>query len=150
MKPYCVIVAACSLLVSCSEPPLPKEAEKPPTPVTGRYALQQMLVAARTWAPDLQILTMTSVHFTQVPNAPGKSGGWQVTFVSPSLQQSRTYTWAGAEISMSIHKGISEERPNGWTSNHKEFPIAAVKVDTDEAYQTALKEMAKYAKEHPD
>jgi hypothetical protein len=150
MKSHLLIAAACSLLVSCSEPPQPKEAEKPPVPVTGRYALQQMYVAARTWTPDVEIATMTSMHFTQVPTAPGKEGGWQVTFVSPSLRQSRTYTFAGADISPSIHKGINEERPDGWSSNGKEFPIAAVKVDTDDAYKIALDKVSKYAKEHPD
>jgi hypothetical protein len=150
MKSPLLLVAACALLVSCSEPPKPKEPEKPPVPVTGRYALQQMFVAARTWAQDLQIASMTSMHFAQVPSVPGKAGGWQVVFVSPSLQQSRTYTWAAAEISTSIHKGIRDERPTGWSDNGKSFPIAAVKIDSDEAYQTALKKVSKYASEHPD
>jgi hypothetical protein len=150
MKLPLILAAVCSLLVSCSEPPKPKEPEKPPVPVTGRYALQQMFLAGRTWAPDIEILSMTSMHFTQVPTAPGKAGGWQVTFVSPSLRQSRTYTFAGADISMSIHKGITDERPSGWTSNGKEFPIAAVKVDTDDAYKVALEKVGKYAAEHPD
>jgi len=150
MKSPFFIAAACVVLVSCSEPPLPKEKEKPPAPVTGRYALQQMYIAARSWAPDLQIASMTSMHFAQVPTVPGKAGGWQVTFVSPSLQQSRTYTWAAVEISMSIHQGISEERATGWSTNGKEFPIGAVKIDTDEAYQTAVKKAAKYAAAHPD
>ena len=149
-SPFLIIAAACALLVSCSEPSKPKEPEKPPEPVTGRHALQQMYVAARSWAPDLQIAGMTSMHLTQVPTVPGKAGVWQVTFVSPSLQQSRTYTWAALEVSMSIHKGISEERPTGWTSNHKEFLIDAVKIDTDVAYQTAVKKVTKYAGEHPD
>jgi hypothetical protein len=137
-------MAAMAALTSCSEPPKPKEPEKPPVPVTGRHALQQMFVAARTWAQDLQIARMTSMHFDKVPSEPGKAGGWQVTFVSPALQQSRTYTWAGAEISMSIHKGITDERPTSW-SGGKSFPIDAVKIDSDEAYQTALKKMPKYA-----
>jgi hypothetical protein len=135
----------CAFLTSCSEPPKPKEPEKPPTPATGRYALQQMFIAARTWAQDLQIASMTSMHFTQVPDTPGKAGGWQVVFVSPSLQQSRTYTWAAAEISMSIHKGITDERPNAWSSSGKSFSIEAVKIDTDAAYETATKKMTKYA-----
>ncbi len=149
MKSPFPIAAACMLLVSCSEPPLPKEKEKPPEPVTGRYALQQMFIAARTWAQDLQIANMTSVHFTQVTDVPGKAGGWRVTFVSQSLQQSRTYTWAAAEISMSIHKGISEERATGLPSGSRSFPIAAVKIDSDEAYKTAVSKVAKYAGEHP-
>ena len=143
-----LVAALCALLTSCSEPPKPKEPEKPPVPVTGRHALQQMFVAARTWAQDLQIASMTSMHFAQVPEEPGKAGGWQVIFVSPAKQQSKMYTWAATEISMSIHKGISDERPNSWTGG-KIFPIAAVKIDTDEAYQTALKKEAKYAEAHP-
>lgn len=149
MKPLFLVATLCAILTSCSESaPKPKEPEKPPEPVTGRHALQQMFVAARTWAQDLQIASMTSMHFSQVPTAPGKAGGWQVIFVSPGQQQSRTYTWAGAEISMSIHKGITDERPNPW-SGGKTFPIDAVKIDSDEAYQTALKKAGKYAEEHP-
>jgi hypothetical protein len=149
MKSTLLIAAACSLLVSCSEPTLPKKVEKPPEPVTGRHALQQMFVAAHTWAQDLQIANMTSMHFTQVKDAPGKAGGWQVTFVSPSLQQSRTYTWAAAEISTSIHEGTRDEQPQAWSGSGKTFPFDAVKIDSDEAYQTAITKDAKYAGEHP-
>ena len=149
MRSLLIPAVLCALLTCCSEPPSkPKEPEKPPEPVTGRHALQQMFLAARTWAQDLQIANMTSMHFTQVPDAPGKAGGWQVTFVSPSLQQSRTYTWAAAEISISIHQGIRDERPTPW-SGGKSFPIDAVKIDSDEAYQTAIKKVGKYAAEHP-
>jgi hypothetical protein len=150
MKSPLLIAAAFSLLVSCSEPTLPKKAEKPPEAVTGRHALQQMFVAARTWAQDLQIASMTSMHFSQVKDSPGKAGGWQVVFVSPSLKESRTYTWAAAEISNSIHEGIRDERPNGWSGNGQTFPIDAVKIDSDDAYKVALDKVGKYAKEHPD
>jgi hypothetical protein len=147
LKSLLLIAAAC-LLNSCSEAPTPKEPEKPAEPVTGRHALQQMFIAARTWAQDLQIASMTSMHFAQVPDVPGKAGGWQVTFVSPSLQQSRTYTWAAAEISTSIHKGVRDERPQSW-SGGKSFLIDAVKIDSDEAYKTAISKVEKYAKANP-
>jgi len=149
MKPPFVVAAVCVLLTCCSDPPKPKEPEKPPVPVTGRHALQQMYISARTWAQDLQIASMTSMHFTQVPPEKGKAGGWQVIFVSPSLQQSRMYTWSAAEISTSIHKGIRDERPSSW-SGGKIFPIDAVKVDTDTAYETAVKKVAKYAEANPN
>jgi hypothetical protein len=141
----CVFLA---LTVACSDPPKPKEPEKPAEPVTGRYALQQMFVAARTWSQDLQIVSLTSLHFAQVTPVAGKEGGWQVTFASPSLQQSRTYTYAVMDISNSIHKGIGEERPERW-SGGRSFPIAAVKIDSDEAYATALKKAEKYAAANP-
>jgi hypothetical protein len=149
MKSRFVIPAVFALLTSCSEPPKPKEPEKIPAPATGRYALQQMFIAARTWAQDLQIAHMNSMHFAQVKDVPGKSGGWQVVFVSPSLQQSRTYTWAAADISTSIHEGVRDERPQAW-SGGSSFPIAAVKIDSDEAYQVAVKKVAKYAEANPD
>ena len=149
MRSSLLVAIVCAVLTSCSEPPKPKEPEKPAAPVTGRYALQQMFVAARTWAQDLQIAGMTSMHFAQVPPVPGKAGGWQVTFVSPSLRQSRTYTWAATEISVSIHKGIRDERPNAW-SGGKTFPLDAIKIDSDEAYQIAAKKEAKYAAANPN
>jgi hypothetical protein len=149
MRSPLLLAAVCAILTSCSEPPTPKEPEKPPAPVTGRYALQQMFIAARPWAQDLQIASMTSMHLPQVKDAPGKTGAWQVIFVSPSQRQSRTYTWAAVEVSMSIHKGISDERPNAW-SGGSTFPIDAVKVDTDDAYQTAVKKVEKYAQANPD
>jgi len=149
MKLPFLVVAACLVLGSCSsEPPKPKEPEKPAEPVTGRQALQKMYIKARSWAQDLQIASLTSLHFDQVKDEPGKAGGWQVTFVSPSLQQSRVYTWSAAEISMSIHAGVGEDRPTSW-SGGKSFPIDAVKVDSDEAYKTAVSKVAKYAEAHP-
>jgi len=143
--------AACLILSSCSsEPPKPKEPEKPPEPVTGRHALQQMFIAARTWAQDLQIVSMTSLHLSKAAAVPGKADGWQVMFASPNLQQQRAYTWSASEISMSIHKGVTDERAQPLSSGTKMFPIAAVKIDSDEAYQVALKKEAKYAEAHPD
>lgn len=146
--PY-LAVAACLVLGSCSsEPPKPKEPEKPAEPVTGSHALQKMYLTARSWAPDLQIASMTSLHFDQVKDEPGKAGGWQVTFVSPSQQKSRVYTWAAEEISMAIHKGVGSDQPSSW-SGGKSFLIGAVKVDSDEAYKTAVTKVAKYAEAHP-
>jgi hypothetical protein len=107
-----------------------------------------MFLAARSWAPDLQIASMTSLHFDQVKDEPGKAGGWQATFVSPNLRQSRVYTWAATEISMAIHKGVAGDQPGSW-SGGKSFAIAAVKVDSTEAYQTAASKVTKYAEAHP-
>ena len=108
-----------------------------------------MFIAARTWAQDVQVVSLTSMHFTQVKDTPGKAGGWQVTFVSPTQQQSRVYTWAAADISMAIHQGVNDERPQPW-SGGRSFSIEAVKFDSDQAYDVAVKKLAKYAADHPD
>ena len=74
MKSPLLIAAACLLLVSCSEPPVPKEPEKPPEPVTGRHALQQMFIAARTWAQDLADRQHDQHALYAGPGCSGQSG----------------------------------------------------------------------------
>lgn len=144
------LLAAVLLLAGCGEPPKKAEGEKPPEPVTGLHALFQMFGAARSWAPDVQVLHLTSLHLAGTPTRPGKAAGWQATFVSPSLQQARDYTFSVVEASMSLHKGIFPDAPRGWRAgSDRPFLIAGARKDSDEAYQTALKKAADYDKQHP-
>lgn len=143
------------LLVSCGpSTPTAKKEEAPAQPVTGLHALYQMYADSKQWAPDAQVLSLTSLRAGNVPDAPGKSGVWQVTFVSPSLQQSRLYTFSVSEVSMSMHQGIEPAKPNGWTpgrGSEQPFLIAAAKIDSDQALQSALKKpsAAEYAAKNP-
>ena len=70
MKSPLIAAAFCVLLTSCSEPPKPKEPEKVPLPVTGRYALQQMFVAARTWAQHREHLGAPGLQSPASPAPP--------------------------------------------------------------------------------
>jgi hypothetical protein len=145
------------LLTACADSPSgsakKKEPEKPPEPVTGRYAFYQMYAAARSWALDLQALRLHSVNITQFKNEGGRAAAWQATFVSPSRQRLRSYTYSIVEAEGNLHKGVFaglEETYTGPRGQAKPFLIAALKTDSDQVYKTALAKSTEYAKKNPD
>jgi hypothetical protein len=158
MKPL-TLTLACTCLaifVSCSEAPQKteekKEAIKPPEPIGGVSALFQMYRAARSvLGPDVQPVQMKSILLNDVKAEPGKAAAWQCLFVAPSSGKARTYTYSVVEAEGNLHKGVFSGTDESWSGGRgpKPFPIAAVKVDTDAAYQTALKKAADYEKKNP-
>jgi len=158
MKPFILIPAAALLLslAGCSsEPPAPqKKAETPPAePVTGLTALTRMYIAARGWAADLQPIKLTSILLPEVKAEPGKAPAWQALFVSASQAKARTYTYSVVESEGNLHIGPFAGAEQGWSGSSgvtKPFPMAAVKIDSVTAYQTALKKGgAEYDKKNP-
>jgi hypothetical protein len=156
MKTFLLATAAASLLFvsACSE--APQKAEKkdiaPPQPVKGRSALYQMFNAGRGWAPDIQVLRLRSIDMREVKAERGKSAVWEAYFVSPALGRARMYTYSVIEAEGNLHKGVFaglEENGSG-QRGLTPFLIAAVKTDSDEVYQTALKKAADYEKKNPD
>jgi hypothetical protein len=152
------LAGAClAFLVSCSESPQtqekkPAEAAKPPEPVGGLSALFQMYRAARSvLGADVEPLQMKSILLTDVKAEPGKAAAWQATFVSPAAGKARTYTFSVVESEGNLHKGVFSGTDESWSGSRgpKPFPIAAVKVDTDAAYKTALAKAADYEKKNP-
>jgi hypothetical protein len=147
----------CLLLTACSETPTgvtQKEPEKPPEPVTGQSGLYKMYQVARSWAPDAKVLKMNSMLLSDVPNVPrGKAAVWQATFVSEARSQARSYTYSIVEdLGNNLHKGVFAGSEEGWSGAgvNQPFLIAAVKIDTDAAYQTALAQATDYDKKNPD
>ena len=139
MKTFTLFAAAALLLslAGCStEPTAPqkKAEEKPPEPVTGRQALQQMYIAARAWAADIQIVRVTSILLPEVKAEPGKAAAWQALFVSASQNKARSWTYSVVESEGNLHKGVFAGFDQSMSSGAaKPFPIAAVKFDTDQA-----------------
>ena len=131
------------VLAGCSDQPR-TEAKKPQEPVravTGQTALYRMYQVARTWSPDVQVLRMTSMHLTEVPDEHGKAGAWQATFVSDLKNAARTYSYSVVEAEPNIHQGVFAGQTESWSgpgSGTKPFLIAAVKIDTEAAFKTAL------------
>ncbi len=155
MKRFPIPVSILLALAACSEAPKPvaekKEPAKPAEPVTGRQAFQQMYVSARAWAPDIQALQLKSIQLPEVKAEPGKAGAWQAIFVSASRGQARTYTWSAIEAPGNLHKGVFAGLEESYMQRGQDKPFltAALKTDTDEAYQTALQKSAAYDKKNP-
>jgi len=148
------------LFSACSEEPK-KAAEKappppPPEPVSGSTAFFRMYTAARGWAADVQALGMNSINLPEVKREPGKAAAWQVMFVSPEKQRARPYTYSVIEAPGNLHKGVFAGNEEGWSGPRgpaKPFMMQALKIDSDAAYQTALKKgkkAAEYIKANPD
>lgn len=153
------ILTAASVLftiatVACtgSAPPPPREPEKPEEPITGRTAFQRVFGTARAWAPDVQILRMQNVNLKEVKSSEGKSGAWLITFVSPSRQQARTFSWSAIE-GEGLHKGVFSQPAESYSGPRGQsapFLLQALKTDTDAALETAAKRSANYIKKNPD
>jgi hypothetical protein len=142
------------LLTACSDAPTTtakKEVEKV-EPVAGQIALYRMYGMARSWASDAQVLQLMSIRiaeFTQ--EVPGKAAAWQATFVSASKSHSRSYTYSIVESQGNLHKGSFAGPEEAWSGPRgvaTPFLIAAVKKDSDEAYQVALSEAKSKAGEY--
>ena len=136
-----VILAGCSGETATET----KKAEKPPEPVTGLTALFRMYQVARSWAPDAEVLKMSSIHLTDVPAVRGKAGAWQATFTSAEKSMSRIYTYSVVEGEGNLHQGVFGGPQESFSGPaDKPFRIAAAKVDTDAALKTALEKAADY------
>jgi hypothetical protein len=160
MKPF-TYPLACALtlwLAGCSEQPAgtAKKEEKVVNvavqvtqPVTGQTALFRMYQVARSWAPDAEVVTLKSIHLTDVPAVRGAAGAWEALFVSPSKSAQRGYTYSVVESEGNLHQGVfpgAEESASGTAA--KAFLIGAVKVDSDAAYKKALAQAAEYNKKN--
>jgi hypothetical protein len=153
-KPWFGLPLAMLLLAGCSEPPkteTAKQPEKVPEPVTGRQAFQMMYPQARRWAADAQPLQLRSIHLAQVKSMKGKEGAWQAIFVSPSQGKSRTYTYSAVEAEGNLHQGVfgTIEESYSPQESSSPFDIAAIRIDSDQAYDTAAQKSQEYIKNNP-
>ena len=147
-------LALAILLCGCSDAPKTetKAPPKPPEVLTGRQAFQRMYPQARGWAADALPLQLRSINLGQVKAEKGKAGAWEVTFVSASKAQSRVYSYSAVEAQGNLHEGVFAgiiEDYRG-SSSATPFLIAAIKIDSDQAYDEAAKKSQDYIQKHPD
>ena len=153
-----LLLLICLLLTACSEPPKTetskKEPEKAPEPLTGRQAFQRMYPQARLWATDAQPLRVRNLPVAGVKAENGKAGAWEATFVSQSKGKSKTFTYSVVEAEGNLHQGVfgTSEDSYSVTAPHPSAPfeIAALKTDSDQAYETAAEMSKDYIKKNPD
>jgi len=149
-----LVLAGCSDTGTSTTAVAKKEPEKAPDPVAGQSAIYKMYQVARSWAPDAQVLKLNSIPLSEVPNVPrGKAAAWEATFTSASRSQARSYTYSIVESTGNLHKGVFAGPEQGFSGPRgvtAPFPIMAVKIETDAAYETALKNGgADYDKKNP-
>jgi hypothetical protein len=153
--PILALALACLLWTGCSEAPPPaakKVSTIPPEPVTGQSALFKMYQKARTWAPDVQVLKLNSIHVQDVPSAPGKAGAWQAEFTSASLGKMQAFTYSVVEQEGNLHQGVFSSGIQGWSGSegvNVPFDIRELHADSDTAYKTADEHATDYDQQHP-
>jgi hypothetical protein len=145
----CSPVDSDGLFGAAREPAEKKEPPKPAEPVTGQVALYRMYQVVRSWASDAQVLKMNSIHLLEVPSVPGEAGAWEATFTSASKGRARTYTYSVVESPGNLHQGVFAGQEEDLSAQAQPFLIAAVKVDTDAAYKTALGQSGRLRQEEP-
>jgi len=97
-------------------------------------------------------LQIASLNLAQLKTDAGKAGAWQVIFVSPSRGKAKTYTYSALEGDGNLHEGVFGGLEEDYTArgDSSPFQIAAIKVDSDEAYKTAAEKSAEYLNKNPD
>ncbi|HLK18906.1 MAG TPA: hypothetical protein VKT81_08115 [Bryobacteraceae bacterium] len=146
--PLFVLLSACS----DSTPEKPKEPPKPLEPLTGRQAFQKMYPMARNWALDAKPMRVRTLILSAKPEK-GKADAWEATFVSVSLSKSKTFTYSTVESAGNLHQGVFaglEEGYSGPQGGAFPFEIAAIKTDSDQAYDIAAEKSADYIKKNPN
>lgn len=148
-----------ALLTGCSGEPkkaaeaVKTEAAPPPEPVSAQSAVHQMFMKARAWAPDVKPFRISAMNLQEVKSQGGKAGAWDGMFVSESRGRSRRFTYSVVELPASnLHKGVFAGPEDAYSAGGQNSPflIQALKADSTEAYDVAVKKSEAYIKKNPD
>jgi hypothetical protein len=148
-----VVLPALVMLSACSDAPKTETAKEPAKvlePATGRQAFQKMYPQARGWVLDAAPVRLRSIRLSAKPEK-GKADAWEAVFISPSLGKSKTFTYSTVEAEGNLHQGVFAGLEEGYSpSSSIPFPIAAIKVDSDKAFDAAAEKSADYIKKNPN
>jgi hypothetical protein len=146
---FIVILAAflAAFFTACSsEPSKPAEPAKSevkgPELITGRSGFQKTFVAARGWQPDARPYRIEAIVTSDGNGHDGKWAMWRGSFASPNAHSVKSYTWSGSAANGAPERGVNpgvEDSYNPSNSNTQIFDIAFLKVDSDQAFETAQK-----------
>lgn len=111
-----------------------------------------MYKSAHDWAPDVVAIRLTQKSLRGYKNEAGKAGMWEAAFASPSLHQYRLYTYAVADVSPDIFKGVTAGLPMPWggeTRDAMALDTTSFNVDSDAAFQAASAGASGWLKSNP-
>jgi hypothetical protein len=142
-----LVITLLALLGGCSsDNNKPAETEKPeakrPELLTGRSAFQKVYIAARGWAPDATPYRLESTATSDGNGHDGKWAVWRGSFASATQRSEKSYTWSGSTAdgapSRGVNPGIEDSYSPTNSSTHV-FDMAFLKIDSDQAFETAQK-----------
>ena len=122
-------------------------------PVTGKTAYWEMYTKARSdFAKDIMPISLEAKEIPGIANGDGTAAMWTAEFVSDSLKERRTFTYAVAAHPPDIYKGVTIGKPLPWTGSRDIMPfgMGQVQADSDAAFKAATEDAAKFLKEHPE
>jgi len=149
-----LLLATFVLLAACSDAPKTekaKEPEKPPEQLTGRQAFQKMYPPARSWDLNATPLRLRSVRLSAKPEK-GKADAWEALFVSQGNGRAKPFTYSIIEAEGNLHQGVFAGLEESYSAQGPAVPfaVAAIKIDSDQAYDAAAEKSADYIKKYPD
>jgi hypothetical protein len=142
-----LLVALLALLSACSsESSKPEETAKPeakgPELITGRSAFQKVYIAARGWKPDAKPYRLEATATSDGNGHDGKWAVWRGSFASVIQRSVKSYTWSGSAADGAPARGVNpgiEDSYSPSNSSTQVFDIAFLKIDSDQALETAQK-----------
>jgi hypothetical protein len=145
---YALMISAVLVgFTACSsEATKPSEPAKPevkgPELLTARSAFQKVYLAARGWQPDAKPYRLESTVTTDGKGQDGKWAIWRGSFASPTAHSAKSYTWSGSAADGAPERGVNpgiEDSYNPSNASTTVFDMAFLKVDSDQAFDTAQK-----------
>ncbi|HEY1678964.1 MAG TPA: hypothetical protein VGG04_14710 [Candidatus Sulfotelmatobacter sp.] len=139
------IAALLMILAGCnSEPTKPAEPPKPQGPelLTARSAFQKLYLAARGWNQDAKPYRIESIATSDGNGHDGKWAVWRASFASAAQRSEKSYTWSGSSADGAPSRGINpgtEDTYSASNASTQVFDMAFLKIDSDQAAETALK-----------
>ena len=156
-KPYIFpAIALLAILTACSDTPTTtvakKEPEKP-EPVTGQTAVFKMYQMARAWAPDAQVMNLQSMRLSEVKDgAPGHRArlAGHLRLHRPRVSRAATPSpsWRAKATCTKARSPDPSKAGAATRGLNSSFLMAAIKVDTDAAYKTAMETLRSHAAEY--
>ena len=143
-------IVAAALLVTMSgcssESNKPAEPETPekkePDLITARSAIQRMYIAARGWNSDARPYRLEAVATTDGNGHDGKWAVWRASFASPAQRSEKSFTWSGSAADGAPSRGINPGTEDSYSASNASttvFDMAFLKIDSDQAFETAQK-----------
>jgi hypothetical protein len=139
--------ALLGLMSGCSsESNKPAEPETPekkgPDLITARSAIQRMYIAARGWNTDARPYRLEAVATSDGNGHDGKWAVWRASFASPAQRSEKSFTWSGSAADGAPSRGINPGTEDSYSASNASttvFDMAFLKIDSDQAFETAQK-----------